>query len=57
MEMATKIMAVAGLALVGLYTANYAVWAWQRRMRLGAVGLAALTVLVLVFPLFLLFGR
>lgn len=39
---------------VALYTLNYARWAWQRRLRRGAVGLALLAALAALGPLYIL---
>ncbi|MFO7274551.1 MAG: hypothetical protein DIU55_006755 [Bacillota bacterium] len=45
---------VLGTLLVATYTLNYARWAWQRNLRLGAVGLVLLAVASVAVPLWVM---
>lgn len=47
-------LAYAIIALVTLYTLNYARWAWQRHMYRGAVGLALLGALAAATPMYIM---
>jgi len=47
-------LVVLAAMLVALYTANYARWAWRRRMRLGATGLVLLALASVAVPVWLL---
>ncbi len=40
--------------LVGLYTFNYARWAWQRQLRRGAIGLFLLAAAAVGVPGFVI---
>lgn len=42
--------------LVAVYTANYARWAWRRRMRLGATGLMLLALAAVAVPLWVMWS-
>jgi len=44
------VLIILGTVLVAVYTLNYARWAWQRGLRLGAVGLAVLAVATVAVP-------
>lgn len=42
-------------ALVTIYTGNYAVWCWRRRLMRGAVGLALLAAACVGLPVYVIF--
>lgn len=43
--------------LIGIYTWNYARWAWKKQLKRGAFGLALLALASTSLPLWLLFRR
>ncbi len=44
------VLILLGALLVAVSTFNYARWAWQRGLRLGAVGLALIAVATVAVP-------
>lgn len=54
MRAITLAMILLPTVLVAIYTFNYGLWAWHRKLRFGAMGLYLLAVLTVAVPVLVL---